>query len=194
MLNRLTERELIIKTPKGYKCGQAYLNLANMETIAKSAIQSTEDKLQKVQSNDYIETENSAKSAIGLQKVQSIAKSSDKNNSIDIHKTNTHVDSPTAHPRERTYKSLFVGIVEALGFSENVKPTDGRIRKLKLRNKTYSYDDLIKSARNLGGDAYMQGDNPSGKRYGDIDYFLRNDEIIDKYLNKNEVQFTEGEF
>jgi len=34
-------------------------------------------------------------------------------------------------------------------------------------------EQLIKAATNIGNDAFLQGDNDSNKRYGDVDYLLR---------------------
>jgi hypothetical protein len=36
-------------------------------------------------------------------------------------------------------------------------------------------EQLIQAATNIGKDAFLQGDNESKKRYGDIDYLLRQD-------------------
>lgn len=117
----------------------------------------------------------------------------------DLNKsTNVLVDSAKPNATEpdiqKKLKAFFYMLVAALGFSETVRYTDGRKRKLQSRLKSYKGKEILKAAENLGADDYMQGDNPTGKRYGDIDYLLRNDEIIDKYLNKTELSLSEGAF
>lgn len=81
-------------------------------------------------------------------------------------------------------KELLGLLIKKLGFSESVKLTEGRIAKLKNRLKVFSATEMVKAAINLADDAYMQGENESGKRYGTIDYLLRTDEIVDKYCNE----------
>lgn len=53
----------------------------------------------------------------------------------------------------------------------------GREKKLKdlLTKHRLTKHDLIRAARNIGQDAFLQGENENKKRYGDIDYLLRPD-------------------
>lgn len=81
-------------------------------------------------------------------------------------------------------KTFFYRLVEKLGFSESVKFTNQRGNKLKLRLKTYKPDELLNAAEIISADAFLQGENPSGKRYGTIDYLLRSDEKVDEQINK----------
>jgi len=98
------------------------------------------------------------------------------------HKTlNTYVRSD--EPTTRTYKTLFTELVTILGHSPATLLSTGRLTKLKVRNKTFKYEELISSAQALAADGYMMGDNDAGKKYGTIDYLLRSDENVDKYLN-----------
>jgi len=96
-------------------------------------------------------------------------------------------------------KELFYRLVDALGQPKTVKYTPQRAIKLRQRRKTFSEADLIKAAKIVAGDPFLQGDNPGGKRYGNIDYLLRNDEKVDNWLaeggnstgtrNLNELEF-----
>jgi len=79
-------------------------------------------------------------------------------------------------------KDLFYRLVEALGQPKTVKYTSQRATKLKQRRKLWSDDELLKAAKIVAGDPFLQGDNPGGKRYGNIDYLLRNDEKVDNWL------------
>lgn len=107
---------------------------------------------------------------------------------IKLNRPKGLVNSALPHSPTRNFKNLFIEIVEALGFSPEVRVTPGRMQKLKTRNRTYKYDELMTAARNLGADAYMQGENEQGKRWGTIDYFLRSDETVAKYLELGDKQ------
>lgn len=188
MIARLENRELLVPDARGLVCGQAYLDIAYLKKAVKTS-----------------ESELSSKNYTKFKKVNSVQKSElstveiyNKNNNRNI-STNVLVDSakPNATELDVTKKLelFFYMLVKALGFSETVRYTEGRKRKLKSRLRTYKGSEILQAATTLGGDAYMQGDNDKGKRYGDIDYLLRSDEIIDKYLNAGaEVSLTEGAF
>lgn len=55
--------------------------------------------------------------------------------------------------------------------------TPGREKKLGdlLAKHRMTVQDVKKAATNIGQDAWLQGDNDSKKRYGDVDYLLRPD-------------------
>ena len=52
-----------------------------------------------------------------------------------------------------------------------------REKKLKdlLGKHRLTEEDLIRAATNIGNDDFLQGENDSKKRYGDVDYLLRPD-------------------
>jgi len=89
-----------------------------------------------------------------------------------------------------TYKDLFYELAKILGFTEKIQLTETRLRKLKIRMKRYSIEDLKKAAKAISEDDWLQGNNPGSKRYGTIDYMLRNDEIIDRFLNDSSQSTT----
>lgn len=100
-------------------------------------------------------------------------------NNKEINNISTNVDiSSTSVDNKR----LFYELVGILGFSDKVQYTTERQRKLKMRQKRYSADDLRGAAGAITNNPYMQGDNPQNTRYGTIDYLIRNDENVDKYL------------
>jgi hypothetical protein len=101
-----------------------------------------------------------------------------KNNKV----TNVTMSTSQSTAEKTTYKTLFFELVEALGFSNRTILTKERLAKLKSRMSSYSPDDLRKAARALGADSRMQGDNEAGKRWGNIDYLLRTDTTVAKYL------------
>lgn len=105
------------------------------------------------------------------------------NKVLDKSNTFVELDKPTPRPAKASSKEFIALLVKTLGFSEKTLATEGRIRKLQVRLKTFTPKQIVDAARALSEDEYMQGSNDSGKRYGTIDYLLRSDEIIDKYLN-----------
>lgn len=86
--------------------------------------------------------------------------------------------SPTAN------KVLFYKLVAELQQPATVRYTQQRANKLKQRLRMFSENDLIKAARCIATDPFLMGDNPQAKKYGDIDYLLRNDEKIDSKLTE----------
>lgn len=52
-----------------------------------------------------------------------------------------------------------------------------REKKLKdlLTKHRMTKEQLLRAARNIGNDDFLQGDNENKKRYGDVDYLLRPD-------------------
>lgn len=103
---------------------------------------------------------------------------------------NTHVDTNVSSSTGVDIKALFSELVGLLGYTDAVKYTDGRKRKLQARVRISSPDELRRAAQAIAADDYMQGDNPSGRRYGDIDYLIRSDEQVDKWIQKAQKQVT----
>lgn len=79
---------------------------------------------------------------------------------------------------------LFVNLVETLGFSTNrVRFTAGRDSKLRARMKSFSAENIQLAAKALAASPWHMGDNPNGVKYGTIDFLLRNDETVEKWMN-----------
>lgn len=72
---------------------------------------------------------------------------------------------------------LFEQLHQLTGGKGKAVFTLGREKKLNelLTKHRLNKDDLITAATNIGKDAFLQGENDSKKRYGDIDYLLRPD-------------------
>lgn len=92
----------------------------------------------------------------------------------------TNVDMSITN--QSTPRNLFSELVQILGFSDKVLFTEQRGTKLKQRLKTFSVEQIKQAATAIAEDDFLQGDNKAGKRYGDIDFLLRSDEQLDKYL------------
>ena len=87
-------------------------------------------------------------------------------------------------PKPTQNKQLFESLCKALGHT-NLKYTPGRAAKLRQRLRTFSADDILQAAQAIAQNDYMMGDNPSGKKYGTVDYLLRNDEKLDEWLESS---------
>lgn len=57
-----------------------------------------------------------------------------------------------------------------------------RTKNFKARRKIFSLEEIITAMNNLAKDKFMLGDNDNGKCYATFEYLLRNDSIIEKYL------------
>ena len=75
------------------------------------------------------------------------------------------------------YLSLFNSL-----YKREYKPTEGRSRKLALRLKTYTWEQIEQSLRNMANQKWTHGDNQKNW-VADPDYLIRSDEVIDKFLN-----------
>jgi hypothetical protein len=179
IIERLLKRGLLNRSALGLIASTEYVKAAHItetpDPSTKSVRPAIPNRTKSVQTvrNPYNRTKSAPKYYI-------------KNNN-SIKSTNVLVDSGKPKPTTgKSYRTMFSELVEALGFTDRVMPTDGRTRKLRVRLKSFSFADILAAAHAIGADGYLQGDNPGGKRYGDIDYLLRSDEMIDKWRQKSE--------
>lgn len=82
--------------------------------------------------------------------------------------------------------SLFLEEFNSL-FKRNYKPTAGRIKKLSLRLKSFTLEDILRATRNLAKSPFHRGVNDRGWT-ADPDFLLRSDEQIDKWINTDMIQ------
>lgn len=66
-------------------------------------------------------------------------------------------------------------------FLRKYRPTIGRQKKLKDRLKNFTFEEIREAIKNMAKDKFYQGKNDRGW-CADPDFFLRNDEKIDKFL------------
>lgn len=64
--------------------------------------------------------------------------------------------------------------------------TNGRKIKLAQRLKNFKLDQILQALENMASDKFFRGENDRGWR-ADPDYLIRNDEQIDRFLNKKPV-------
>ncbi|MGH2611568.1 MAG: DUF6291 domain-containing protein [Rhabdochlamydiaceae bacterium] len=93
--------------------------------------------------------------------------------------------------------SLFLEEFNLL-FKTKYRETLDRRKKIKLRRKTYSLEELLMSVRKLAKSSFHKGKNDRNWK-ADPDFLLRNDEQVDKWLNYKEKEkenqwgeFSEG--
>ena len=67
-------------------------------------------------------------------------------------------------------------------FNTKYQETDGRQDKLKKRREKYTLEQILLAINNLSQSKFHTGKNDSGWKAGP-DFLLRNDEMIDKWLN-----------
>jgi len=68
-------------------------------------------------------------------------------------------------------------------FGREYRITKSREIKLNQRLKSYTQKDLLKALKNMAGNKFYLGGNASNWE-ADPDYLLRNDDIVDRLLNK----------
>lgn len=87
-------------------------------------------------------------------------------------------------------RDFFYELVKELGYTETTLYTDARRKKLQARLKKFSKEQLLTVSKAIYNSPFHQGDNPSGKRYGTIDFLLRSDEKIDEWLQADTKKIT----
>lgn len=78
---------------------------------------------------------------------------------------------------------LFEELIKELDTPRAKFPAERRA-KLKRRLKTFKADELILAAKNIKASPHMQGNNDNNKFYGTIEYLLRNDGNVEKWLQE----------
>lgn len=78
---------------------------------------------------------------------------------------------------DKKLQQLFNELHELTGGTGKVVFSLSREKQLKalLDQERFDEDSLRKAAKNIGEDAWLQGENPNNKRYGDVDFLLRED-------------------
>lgn len=76
------------------------------------------------------------------------------------------------------------------GKTDNVILNDYRKKRLKalLRPGEFTKDQLLLAAKNLGNNAWMQGENDNKTRYGTVDYLIRDAEKVNRFLEETVIE------
>ena len=95
-------------------------------------------------------------------------------------------------------KDLLMSLASVLEYRRNPVYNGERAKKLKKRLENFSEEDLTLAARTLADNAFMMGDNPGGVKYATVDYLIRSDENVEKWLEiadtTSEDDLTKVEF
>ncbi len=69
-------------------------------------------------------------------------------------------------------------------FGKEIKAKNStRVQQIKARLSSFSLEEILKAFQNGSQDKFLCGDNEGGKFYATVDYFIRNDANIEKYLS-----------
>lgn len=80
-------------------------------------------------------------------------------------------------------EELVAEIGEILKMERRPIYTSGRKQKLKKRLKSFTKEEILQATRNLSTSPWHMGDNPNGTKYATVDFILRSDEMVEKWLN-----------
>lgn len=104
------------------------------------------------------------------------------------------IDTQTQTTKPNEASTLLNTLNTLLGGRGEAKLTTDRKARLNTRLKDFTPDELIRAAKNLGTDEFMQGANDNGKRYGTIDYLIRTSANVNKWLEDQPKQKQKSMF
>lgn len=81
-------------------------------------------------------------------------------------------------------KKLFDELNKILHKVRPCKKSKEYYDKIKTRLRTYTSNELIQAAQNLANDPFMSGDNENQKKYASLEYLVRNDKNVQKWLEE----------
>lgn len=79
-------------------------------------------------------------------------------------------------------KALLLKLAKILQYRRDPVYNDERAKKLKKRLANFTEAELVLAAETLADNAFMMGDNPGGVKYATVDYLIRDDGIVEKWL------------
>lgn len=111
----------------------------------------------------------------------------------DINQNEPEPQKSSAIPSKDARKA-FDALVPILHPDMTILSTRGRMIKLKQRLGVFSKDDLVLAAKNLMASPWHTGDNPGNKKFASLDFLIRNDEQVEKWMNEKPVKKTRTAF
>jgi hypothetical protein len=105
-------------------------------------------------------------------------------------------EKESAYKRNNTISSDELNIIEHFNsvFEKKYRITSDRKKKIKLRLKSYTVDEIKSAIDGLSKSKFHNGENDRGW-VADIDFLIRNDEQIDKFLNiQTKIKETQPRF
>lgn len=156
LLQRLIDRGLLVRSAAGLVCGDAYLAIAYTETVERNKVPQVRNKVPKSGTKFPVAEQSTSKS---------YSKEEQKNNT-------TSGKPDTAREILEFYNHTFRRKQQAL---------PPRLAKIKTRLRTYTADQLKQAIVNASRNDFFNGGGSSGW-VGDIDYLMRDDAKVEKYL------------
>lgn len=185
MIVRLIERELLGRSAAGLIATAAWIDAAYVERSP------ARDKMSRSGGTKSPSRDKTSRQ-VG-QNFPQVGQKFQNNRGLDIQENDSRELQYSVKPGKpvpqrdgKTINDLLRLIITTLGYTDAVKLLDQRKLKLKQRLKTYTPAEILKAAQAVADDDFMNGSaerNTAGKRYGNIDYLLRSDQIIDQWLN-----------
>lgn len=90
-----------------------------------------------------------------------------------------------------SHAELLDTLASTLQYKRKVIHTPLRLKKLTQRLKSFTEDELQLATRAIADNDYMMGDNPNRVKYATVDYAIRSDEIVEKWLEQAD-ESTQG--
>lgn len=125
-----------------------------------------------------------------LKKIHTSSRSSDATDleaAGAAEQTPLHSPSPPLFSKasqDKELEAVFNQLSSILHPKQKILFTNTRKSKLKQRNKNFSYLQMMTAARNLIRSPWHMGENPGNKKYASLDFLIRNDEQVEKWLNE----------
>lgn len=104
--------------------------------------------------------------------------------SITVDNTEDNNINTSAKANEELFYDLVVNLRFDIG---RIKYTPARQSKLAARLKSYSAAELRAASLALASSPWHMGKNPTNTRYGTVDFLMRNDEMVERWVNTNVV-------
>lgn len=87
-------------------------------------------------------------------------------------------------------KTLLEKLAKILEYRRSPIYNDQRAKKLKARLAHFTEEEMTLAARTLAENPFMMGDNPNGVKYATVDYLIRGDDIVEKWLEMADLATT----
>lgn len=101
---------------------------------------------------------------------------------VNTNEVNTKRVTTNQERGEISFLPAYIDCFNSL-FGSHHKPTKGREEKLAARLKKFTREEILRALSNLSKSPFHRGDNDR-KWVADPDFLIRNDEQVDKWINK----------
>lgn len=81
-----------------------------------------------------------------------------------------------------TSKELLLSLAKVLAYRRDPVYNAERAKKLQKRLANFTAEELTLAAQTLADNDFMMGENPGGVKYATVDYLIRSDENVEKWL------------